>query len=88
MNDASNNLKGVIAELEEYKTTVILGGVCYVMEVSEAYVVQEIYRTATVLCILQVSQYHSFPHTLVVLLKSLSFCIYHLVFLYTAEMEI
>ena len=49
MNDASNNLKGVVAELEEYLTTVILGGVCYITEkVSEVYVVQEMYVNITV----------------------------------------
>ena len=44
MNDTSNNFKGVVEELEEYLTTVILGGVCYITEkVSEVYVVQEMY---------------------------------------------
>ena len=42
MNDTSNNFKGVVEELEEYLTTVILGGVCYITEkVSEFYIVQE-----------------------------------------------
>ena len=48
MNDTSHDLKGVVAELEEYLTTVILGGVCYITEkVSEFYIVQEMYINIT-----------------------------------------